>query len=118
MHPKHLEAQHLINLCLQYREMQKSKFIKKFHQLHASVLAVLSKASETTSESQMYDVLCGQGFHTSNTEPYFSSTTYNAAAFDEDGCLLGNNFPSYIAQTFLEIKQKRGSALQNCVVFL
>ena len=53
---------------------------------------MLSKASETTSESEINDVLCGQGFHTSNTESYFPSTTYNAAAFDENGHLLRNNF--------------------------
>ena len=96
---KHFEAQHLINSCLQYREMHKSAFIKQFHQLLASVLAVLSKASETTSESQMHEVLCGQGFHTSNTESYFPSTTYNAAAFDEGGRLLRNDFPSYSTNT-------------------
>ena len=73
---KHLLAQHLINSCLQYREMHKAEFIKQFHQLRASVLAVLSKASETSSESQMHNVLCGQGFHTSNTESYSPSTTY------------------------------------------
>ena len=96
---KHLEAQYLVNSSLQYRDMHKSEFIKQFHQLRASVLAVLSKASETTSESQIHDVLCGQGFHTSNTESYFPSTTYNAAAFDEGGRLLRNNFPSHSINT-------------------
>ena len=28
---KHLETQHLVNSCLQYREMHKSHFIKHFH---------------------------------------------------------------------------------------
>ena len=96
---RHREAQHLINSSLQYREMHKSEFIKQFHQLRASVLAVLSKASETSPESQMHDVLCGQGFHTSNTESYFPSTTNNAAAFDEDGCLFRNKFPSHSINT-------------------
>ena len=96
---KHLEAQHLVNSCLQYREMHKSHFIKQFHRLRVSVLAVLSKASEATCESQLHDILCGQGFHTSNTESYFPSTTYNAAAFDEDGNLLRNRFPSHSINT-------------------
>ena len=92
---KHFEVQNLVNSCLQYREMHKSDFIKQFHRLRTSVLAVLSKASETTSESQMHDVLCGQGFHTSTTESYFPSTTYNATAFDADGNLLRDQFPSH-----------------------
>ena len=96
---KHLEAQNLVNSCLQYKEMHKSDFIKQFHRLRSSVLAVLSKASEATSESQIHDVLCGQGFHTSSTESYFPSTTYNAAAFDEDGNLLRNQFPSHSINT-------------------
>ena len=96
---KHLKAQHLVNSCLQYRETYKSHFIKQFYQLRASVLAVLSKASEVTCESQLHDILCGQGFHTSNTESYFPSTTYNAAAFDEDGNLLRNQFPSHSINT-------------------
>ena len=56
---KHLEAQYLINSGLQYRDMHKYEFIKQFHQLCVSVLAVLSNASETTSESEMHNVLCG-----------------------------------------------------------
>ena len=48
---KHFEAQNLVNSCLQYREMHKSDFIKQFHRLHASVLTVLFKAGETTSET-------------------------------------------------------------------
>ena len=60
---------------------------------------MLSKPSEAICESQLHDILCGQGFHTSNTESYFPSTTYNAAAFDKDGNLLRNQFPSHSINT-------------------
>ena len=69
---KHLFAEHLVKSCLQYRDSYKSDFVKQFTSLRTSLLATtLTKASETTSHSQIHDVLCGQGFHTSTTESFF-----------------------------------------------
>ena len=53
---KHLIAEHLIKSYLQYRHSHKNDYIKRFINLHTSVLALLVKATETTSESQIYDV--------------------------------------------------------------
>ena len=92
---KYFAAQHLVKSCMQYRSLHKAEFIKQFHHLRTSVLAVLSKAAETTSESQIHDILCGQGFHTSRTESYFPETMYNDSAFDKDGKVLKHKFPLY-----------------------
>ena len=96
---KHLEAQHLVTSCMQYRGLNKAQFIKEFHHLRTSVLAVLSKVTETASEIQRHDIFCGEGLHTSSTESYFPKTTYNAAAFDENGNLLRDKFPLYNINT-------------------
>ena len=94
---KHLFAEHLVKSCLQYRESYKSDFVKKFASLRTSLLATLTKASETASHSQIHDVLCGQGFHTSTTESFFPKTSYSPEAFDIYGKLLVTKFPSYTA---------------------
>lgn len=94
---KHLIAEHLVKSCLQYRESHKSDFVKQFLNLRTSVLAMLTKAAETASDSQIHDVLCGSGFHTSTAESFFPATSYSSAAFDTDGKLLTNKFPSYTA---------------------
>lgn len=60
-------------------------------------MPTLTKASETTSDSQIHDVLCGSSFHTSTTESFFPETTYSSAAFDTDGKLIVSKFPSYTA---------------------
>ena len=73
---KHLEAQHLAHSCMQYRDLHNAEFIKEFHHLCTCVLAVLSKATETASESQIHDILCVEDLHTSSTESYFPEATY------------------------------------------
>ena len=94
---KHLFAEHLIKSCLQYRDSYKSDFVKQFACLRTSLLAILTKASEISSDSQVFDVLCGQGFHTSTTESFFPKICYSAEAFDLEGKFLVIKFPSYTA---------------------
>ena len=77
-----------LKACLQYRESFKNDFAKKIPNLRASLLATLAKASETNSDTQINDVLCGQGFHTSTTEFFFPKLTYSAEAFDSERKLL------------------------------
>ena len=45
-------------------------FAEKIANLRASLLATLAKASETNSDTQINDVLRGQGFHTFTTESF------------------------------------------------
>ena len=92
-------AEHLVKSCMQYQEFHKNLFLKRFTNLRTSVLAVLSKAAETTSISQIHDVLCGPGLHTSTTESFFQQTTYSSDAFDKDGKLLVHKFPSYTSNS-------------------
>ena len=62
--------------------------LKKLASVCTSLLPILTKASETTSDGQIYDVLCGQGFHASTTESLFPKTSYSPEAFDSEGKLL------------------------------
>ena len=90
---KHTTAQYLVNTCKHYRGSHKAEFIKQFHHLRTAVLAVLAKATEATTDDEVSDVLCGQSLHTSTSESFFPETTYNSAAFDEDGNVLRHKFP-------------------------
>ena len=92
---KHTTAQYLVNTCKHYRHSHEAVFIKQFHNLRTAVLAVLAKATEATTDDEVSDVLCGQSLHTSTSESFFPETTYNSAAFDEDGNVLRHKFPSH-----------------------
>ena len=81
-------------MCKHYRHSHEAVFIKQFHHLCTAVLAVLAKATEATTD-EVSDVLCGQSLHTSTSESFFPETTYNSAAFDEDGNMLRHKFPSH-----------------------
>ena len=92
---KHTTAQHLVNTCKQYRRFHKADFTKQFHSLCTKVIAILAKATETSTDNEVSDVLCGPSLHTSNTESYYPDTTYTGAAFDEDGHVLRHKFPEH-----------------------
>ena len=79
----------------------KNNFLRKFANLRTSLLATLAKASETTSDSQINDVLCGQSFHTSTSESFFPKTSYSPEAFDSEGNFLVSKFPSYTTSNVL-----------------
>ena len=68
-----------------------------------AVLAVLAKATETTTDDEVSDILCGQSLHTSTSE-LFPDTTYKSAAFNEDG---STNFHCTMP-IHLEVEQKLG----------
>ena len=84
-------------------------FAEKIANLRASLLATLAKASETNSDTQINDVLRGQGFHTFTTESFFPKLTYSAEAFDSEGKLLVDKFPS-CTSTVLE----KGTTCWKC----
>ena len=86
----------MVNTCKHYnRHSHEAVFIKQFHHLRTAVLAVLAKATKATTDDEVSDVLCGQSLHTSTSESFFPETTYNSAAFDEDGNVLRHKFPSH-----------------------
>lgn len=78
---------------MHYKGFRKTEFIKQFHHLYTAVLAVLMKATQATTDDEVNNVSCGSSLHTSNSESYFPETTYSAAAFDEEGNVLRDNFP-------------------------
>ena len=88
-------AQYLVNACKQYRQYNEANFSKQFCRLHNAVVAVLTKASEATTENDLSEILCGLSLHTSNTELFFPETTYTSAAFDKNGSVLRHNFPEH-----------------------
>ena len=48
----------------QLKLAHKAEFVKQFHRLRTAVLAVLTKATEATTDSEVSDVLCGPSLYT------------------------------------------------------
>ena len=106
---KHTTAQYLVNACKQYRCFHEADFSKQFYRLRNVVAAVLTKASEATTDNEVSEVLCGLSLHTSNTESYFPEITYTSAAFDKNSNVLRCNFPEHATAN-----SERGTETWKC----
>ena len=70
---------------------------KIFHNLRNVLLASLCKVSELEGGSPMpmRTILCGESLHSTNTELFYPEVSYHDSAFDSDGNIIYQSFPSY-----------------------
>lgn len=92
---KMLKAQLLVRSCLQQLSYYKHKYTISFQKLQNRIKATVHKANElATTDLEVLDILCGESLHTSNTELYNCGACYNSQAFNEDGILDLEKFPT------------------------
>ena len=90
-----LKAQMLVRSSLQQLSLCKYKFTTSFEKLQNMIKASISKATElATTDLEVLDILCGESLHTINSELYNCGACYNPEAFNEDGILDLEKFPT------------------------
>ena len=89
---KRLEAKHLVQSSLCYRDIHCKQFMTSFKKLRTTILATLVKVLEITKEDETHEVLLGASMHTPSTESYFPESSYHSAALDTNGKVILSKF--------------------------